>query len=155
MSGGLNFGHKGVVPESASLRREALGTMSCQHAQESFSGYLEDGLSSAEQARLEAHVANCADCARELREMKLMLDLFKDRCVRREPSLDLWAEMAPKVEQVMAEERLGVLDRLRLRGSRFCNNVAAGAILFTSALAMNTEARLRKYLLTDPFHQEA
>jgi hypothetical protein len=90
-----------------------------------------------------------------MRQMKMMLDLFKDRCVRREPSLDLWAELAPKVEQVMAEERLGVLDRFRLRGSRFCNNVAAGAILFTSALAMNTEARLRKYLISDPFHQEA
>jgi anti-sigma factor RsiW len=129
--------------------------MTCQHAQESLSGFLEESLSSPEQARVEAHVANCAECARELREMKMMLDLFKDRCVRREPALDLWAELAPKVEQVMAEERLGFLDRMRLRGSRFCNNVAAGAILFTSALAMNTEARLRKYLLSDPFHQEA
>jgi hypothetical protein len=129
--------------------------MTCQHAQESLSGYLEEGLSPSERGRLESHVAGCSECARELREMKMMLDLFKDRCVRREPSLDLWAEMAPKVEQVMAEERLGVLNRFRLRGSRFCNNVAEGAILFTSALAMNTEARLRKYLLSDRFHQEA
>jgi hypothetical protein len=70
MSGGLYFGHKGVGPETASSRSEAPGTMTCQHAQESLSGFLEDGLP-------------------------------------------------------------------------------------PSALAMNTEARLRKYLLTDPFHQEA
>ena len=155
MSGGLYFGHKGTVPETAPSRSEAPGTMMCHHAQESLSGYLEEGLSPSEQARVEAHLAGCPACAREMSEMKMMLDLFKDRCVRREPSLDLWAELAPKVDQVMAEERLGFLDRLRLRGSCFCNNVAAGAILFTSALAMNTEARLRKYLLSDPFHQEA
>ncbi|MES2459536.1 MAG: zf-HC2 domain-containing protein [Armatimonadota bacterium] len=155
MSGGLNFGHKRVVPETASLRGGAPGTMTCHHAQELLSGYLEESLSSSERERVETHVVNCAECARELREMKVMLSLFKDQCVRREPALDLWAELAPKVEQVMMEERLGVMDRLRLRGSRFCNNVAAGAILFTSALAMNTEARLRKYLLSDPFHQEA
>jgi len=155
MSGGLHFGHKAEVPETAPRRSEAPGTMTCHHAQESFSAYLEEGLSSAGQARIEAHVATCSSCARELREMKMMLDLFKGQCVRREPSLDLWTELAPKVDQVMAEESLGFLDRFRLRGSRFCNNVAAGAILFTSALAMNTEARLRKYLLSDPFHQEA
>ena len=155
MSGGLNFGHKGVAPETAAFRREAPGTMTCHHARESLSGYLEEGLSSSDHIRTEAHLANCPACQREMREMQMMLDLFKDRCVRREPSLDLWAELAPKVDQVIAEERVHFFDRVRLRGSRFCNNVAAGAILFTSALAMNTEARLRKYLLSDPFHQEA
>ncbi len=155
MSGGLYFGHKGVGPETASFRSEAPGTMTCHRALESLSGYLEEGLPSSQQTQIENHLAGCASCTRELREMQMMLNLFKERCIRREPSLDLWAEISPKVEQVMAEERLGFLDRIRLRGSRFCNNVAAGAILFTSALAMNTEARLRKYLLTDPFHQEA
>jgi predicted anti-sigma-YlaC factor YlaD len=155
MSGGLHFGHKGVVPETGSLRNEAPGTMTCHHALESLSGYLEETVPPSEQAKMEAHLATCPSCARELHEMKMMLALFKDQCVRREPALDLWAELAPKVDLVMAEERLGFMDRLRLRGSRFCNNVAAGAILFTSALAMNTEARLRKYLISDPFHQEA
>ena len=155
MSGGLNFGHKGVGLETASFRSEAPGTMTCHHAQESLSGYLEEGLAPSQKIQIENHLAGCASCRRELRQIEMMLDLLKDRCVRREPTLDLWAEIAPKVEQVIAEERLHFLDRARLRGSRFCNNVAAGAILFTSALAMNTEARLRKYLLTDPFHQEA
>ena len=155
MSGGLNFGHKGVGLETASFRSEAPGTMTCHHAQESLSGYLEEGLAPSQKIQIENHLAGCASCTRELRQIEMMLDLLKDRCVRREPTLDLWAEIAPKVEQVIAEERLHFLDRARLRGSRFCNNVAAGAILFTSALAMNTEARLRKYLLTDPFHQEA
>ncbi|MBC8103993.1 MAG: zf-HC2 domain-containing protein, partial [Cytophagales bacterium] len=125
MSGGLPFGYRGA--DSEALRGEARGTMMCGSAQESLSEFWEGSLSAAASARVEAHLASCPACAREARQMKAMLDLFKDRCVRREPVLDLWAELAPKVEQAVAEERLGVMDRLRLRGSRFCNNVAAGA----------------------------
>ena len=163
--GGLHFSHGVPISESVSSvlrgllhphrgerQRGGEGTMMCSQVQQTLSDYLEGSLSSPEQEQVAAHLTTCGECAHEARQMEMMLRLFREDCVRREPVLDIWAELAPKVEQVMAEERLGVLDRFRLRSVRFWNNVAAGAILFTQALAMNTEARLHKYLLMDPFH---
>ncbi len=79
----------------------------------------------------------------EERRMAMMLDLLHERMVRHEPKLDLWAEFAPQMAAVRAEERLGLVARLRLRVSRFWGNVAYGAILFTQALAVNTAARMQ------------
>lgn len=126
--------------------------MTCHGVREVLSDHLEGTLPPSESAAVGAHLAGCSECTREARQLEAMLRLLHRDCIRREPVLDIWAELAPKVEQVMAEERLGVWGRLRLRSGRFWNNVAAGAILFTHALAMNTESRMHKYLLMDPFH---
>ena len=106
-------------------------------------------LSEAEAAS--AHLAACEDCAREEREMVALLDVLHTRLPRHEPRLDLWAEFAPQMAAVRAEEKLPVWARLRLRAARFWGNVALGAILFTQAVALNTASRLQKYLLVDPF----
>lgn len=140
--------------DSAAAPARSASERTCHRVQERFSDLLEGTLSCAEEAEVQAHLAHCTDCSCELHEMQYLMNLLRENCVRREPALDLWAEMAPKVEQVMAEQRLGFAERVRLRLSRTANSIAAGAILFTSVLAMNTEARLRKYLLTDPFRQE-
>ena len=87
--------------------------------------------------------------------MSAMLTLLHERIPHREPVLDMWAELAPKIEAIHAEERLGVMERAKLRMGRFLNNVAVGAILFTQALAINTAAHMQKYLLTDPFQAVA
>ena len=84
-----------------------------------------------------------------VRELQMLLRFFHDSVPAREPVLDIWAELAPKVAAWEAEERLGAAAKVRLRSHRFLHNVAAGAILFTQALAMNTEAHMHKYLMGD------
>jgi anti-sigma factor RsiW len=128
------------------------GTTECYHVQTALSEYLEGGLPPPERQSIETHIAECAACAREAREMTALLRLFHEKIPPREPVLDIWAELGPKVAAHMAEERMSLPDRWRLRTSRFLNNVATGAIMFTRALAMNTEARLRKYIISDPLH---
>ena len=86
----------------------------------------------------------------EERTLAALLNVLH-RLPAREPVLDIWRELEPKVEAVLAEERLGMGARLQVRVGRFLSNLAAGSILFTQALAMNTEARMRKYLIQDPF----
>jgi anti-sigma factor RsiW len=125
--------------------------MGCEHVRHALSDYLEGGLPSPQRQSVAAHLTECETCAQEERQMNLMLNLLHERVPRREPSLDIWAELSPKIAALQAEERLSIPARLRLRGGRFLGNVAAGAILFTQALAMNTEARMRKYLVSDPF----
>lgn len=158
MSGGRGFSNK-TMPGSVSSLVNGLwhghdqrGTMTCRQAQDTLSDYLEGSLSVPVAAQVAAHLEGCADCATESRQLASMMRVIREQVGRCEPVLDIWAELAPKVAAVVAEERLGYLDRLRLRSGRFWNNVAAGAILFTHALAMNTEARMRKHLLMDPFH---
>lgn len=114
------------------------------------SEYLEGELSPAERERIEAHLSSDADLARETREMAAVIRLLH-QVPPREPVLDIWQELAPKIEAYKVEEKLGVGAKIRLRAGRFLGNVAAGAIMFTQALAMNTEARMRKYLISDPF----
>lgn len=113
------------------------------------SEYLEGELASPERERIEAQLASDADLAREAHEMAAVIRLLH-QVPRREPVLDIWSELSPKIEAYKAEEKLGVGARVRLRAGRFLGNVAMGAILFTQALAMNTEAHMRKYLISDP-----
>ncbi|MBC8138531.1 MAG: hypothetical protein H8F28_21835, partial [Fibrella sp.] len=80
-----------------------------------------------------------------------MLTFLHERVPNREPVLDIWQELAPKVQEVVAEQRLGFFPRLKLRVVRLINNVAVGAIWFTQAVAFNTERRMQKYLISDPF----
>ena len=125
--------------------------MRCEHVQETLSNYLEGGLDPPKHRAVAEHLATCAECAREEREMARTLRVLHEYVPRHEPVLDLWAEFAPKMAQVRAEERLSFPARLRLRFVSLWGNVALGAILFTQALAHNTAARMQKYLLTDPF----
>lgn len=128
------------------------GTTMCQYVRTALSEFLEGGLPPPERQSIEAHMEGCAECAREARELSALLRLFQEKVPPREPVLDIWAELGPKVAAHMAEERMSFPDRLRLRTSRFLNNVATGAIMFTQALAMNTESHLRKYIISDPLH---
>jgi hypothetical protein len=80
----------------------------------------------------------------------MLLRVLHERVPHREPSLDIWSEMQPQVEAYWREEKLPIAARFALRTQRFLHSLAAGAILFTQALAMNTENRMRKYLLSDP-----
>jgi anti-sigma factor RsiW len=122
----------------------------CKVVQETLSEYVEGNLPPPRRQAVETHLAGCASCARDARRLEAML-LVLHGLPAREPSLDIWMEMAPKVAQIQHEQRLSVPARLRLRIGRFLSTIAAGSILFTQALAHNTESRMRKYLLQDPF----
>ena len=126
-------------------------TVRCQVVREALSDYMEGGLPTSLRQSVAAHLTGCANCASEEREMAAMLNFLHHNLPSREPVLDMWSELAPKIAVYQAEERLTIPARLRLRTGRFLGTVAAGAILFTQALAMNTEARMRKYLIADPY----
>ena len=118
-------------------------------AEEHLSEYLEGELAPPEREALEQALAQDPELAREHQEFEKTLKLMHS-LPRREPVLDIWLEMSPKVERLLAEEKLSVADRLRLRGTRFLASFAEGAILWTQALAMNTEAHMSKYVGSHP-----
>ncbi|GAB4459152.1 MAG: hypothetical protein OHK0029_21300 [Armatimonadaceae bacterium] len=127
------------------------GTVRCEYVSDHLSEYLEGGLPPPDVERLEDHLVECDGCAEEARQMATLLKVLHQRVPRREPTLDIWAELGPKVAAIQEEERLSVPVRFRRRMGRFLGNLAAGAILFTQALAINTEERLKPYLMTDPY----
>lgn len=127
------------------------GTMECRHAQDLLSEYVEGSIDNKRRLLVAAHIASCPACAREAKGLETMLTFLHERVPNREPVLDIWHELAPKVQEVVAEQRLGFFPRLKLRVGRFINNVAVGAIWFTQAVAFNTERRMQKYLISDPF----
>jgi anti-sigma factor RsiW len=118
------------------------------------SDYVEGSLPAAEQEAIAHYLETDSTAAREAQEIAVMLAILHKRVPRREPTLDIWGEFHPKMLQAMAEERLTLTERLKLRTGRFLSNVAAGTILFTQAIAANTEERMRKYLVDDPFEGE-
>ena len=127
------------------------GTMECSNTQELLSEYVEGSLDNKQRVVVAEHIATCPGCAREIRALETMLDFLHQSVPRREPVLNIWQELEPQVREVVAEQRLGFFPRLKLRVNRLLNNIALGAILFTQAVAFNTERRLQKYVISDPF----
>jgi anti-sigma factor RsiW len=127
------------------------GTMECRNAREILSDYLEGGLDPPARQAIAAHLGACTDCAAEARGLSTMLHFFHEKLPRREPVIDLWVEMQPKVAEIIAEQRLGLLARLQLQARRFLNNVAVGMIWYTNRMAINTAATMQRFLLNDPY----
>ena len=128
------------------LAKPANTTRCDQESQAALSDFVEGVLPPQKHAQMTRHLETCAACAKQVRELQSLVTFFH-ALPPREPVLDVWAELAPKVAAWEAEEKLGVAARMRVRSHRFLHNVAAGAILFTQVLAMNTEARMHKYLM--------
>jgi len=122
-----------------------------RHVRELLSDYVEGNLTPERHALIAARLCDNPELSREAESLASMLTILHDHIPRREPVLDIWSELAPKIAAMQAEERLGVGERVRLRTGRFLSAVALGAILFTQAVAMNTSRRLQKYLLMDPY----
>lgn len=122
----------------------------CAHVQEELSDYLEGSLTAQKHTAIQMHLEGCTICSQEARLMTSMLSVLR-QLPAREPVLEIWSELEPKVAAIVAEERMGLVERLQHRIVRILSNFAAGTILFTQAVALNTEARMRKYLIQDPF----
>ncbi|WP_395088220.1 hypothetical protein [Armatimonas sp.] len=84
----------------------------------------------------------------DFQELSEVLQLLH-RLPQREPVLDVWPELEPKLVQFQLEERMGIFARWRFRCARFLSNFAFGAILFTQAVALNTETKMRRYVMPE------
>ena len=120
----------------------------CEQVRPVLGEYLEETLESTARRDVAAHLQTCADCARETRTMAQLLTVLH-QLPPREPVLDIWQELEPKIALARAEASLSFPVRVRLQVGRFLSNVSYGAILFTQALAINTTNRLQKYLIPE------
>ncbi len=137
--------------ETARTPRAQAHVMEDRHIRELLSDYVEGNLTPERHALIAARLCDNPELSREAESLAFMLTVLHERVPRREPVLDIWGELAPKIAAVQAEERMALGERVRLRTGRFLSTVALGAILFTQAVAMNTSLRLQKYLLMDPY----
>lgn len=123
--------------------------MTREEARARYSDYLEDALEPAARDEMQAFLAQEPDAAAEMIGLERSLSLLH-RLPAREPSLDIWRELAPHVEAYRAERRLSLGHRLSLGWNRFASQVSAGVILWTHALAHRAHRRFSRHLLHDP-----
>jgi anti-sigma factor RsiW len=108
--------------------------------------FLDGALSVEKRQEFEKAMQGDPALARETEELSQVLALLH-QLPQREPVIDVWPELEPKLIQHQLEERMGLFARWRFRGVRFLSNFASGAILFTHAVALNTETKMRKYVM--------
>ncbi len=119
--------------------------MKREEARALFSDYLEDALDPVERDKLQAYLAQEPESAAELIGLERTLSLLH-RLPEREPSLDLWRELAPEMEAFRAERRLGLPVRLKAQWAVFLSSVSEGIILWTHALAYRAHHALGAHL---------
>ena len=122
--------------------------MTREEAQALYSDYLEDALGSRQRDKMQTFLAREPECAAEMFALERTLSLL--HCLPpREPTLDIWREFMPRVEEFKAERKLNWLERLRIRGEEFRAQVSGGVILWTHALSEYAHSRLGRYLQHD------
>jgi anti-sigma factor RsiW len=115
---------------------------------ETLPDYLDGTLSSEQLEEFERHLHKESGLAKEVQDLSQILQ-FLHQLPAQEPVIDVWPELEPKLVQHQLEERMGLFARWRFRGARFLSNFASGAILFTQAVALNTENQMRRYVMPD------
>ncbi len=98
-----------------------------------FSDYLDDELAPGERAAVEAHVTDCADCARTLDELRRVVE--QARSLRpRPPSVDLWPGVADRLtsetQAVNARRRLVSFTMPQLAAAAVLIAAVSGALAF-------------------------
>ncbi len=119
--------------------------MTREDARARFSDYLENTLPPSDRDRLQAYLAAQPDAAAELIALERTLSLLH-RLPAREPTLDVWHEILPEIEQLRAERRQSLPTRLRGHWAVVMASVAEGVILWTHALARRAHARFAPHL---------
>ena len=115
---------------------------------ETLPDYLDGTLSPEKLGEFERLLQSDTALAKETQELGALLQILH-QLPAQEPVIDVWPELEPKLVQFQLEERMGVFARWRFRGARFLSNFASGAILFTQAVALNTENQMRRYVMPD------
>jgi len=123
---------------------------SCTDIREEFSAFHDNSLDAEMKKRVAAHVVSCPDCAAEYRSFARTLDVIRAIPVD-EPVIDMWAEIAPHLDQIDAEKTLTLAARVRCWWLVAQAGLSEGAIMFTHRLAETTTKRFSKYLTRDPF----
>lgn len=123
---------------------------SCNDISEEFSGFYDNSLNVEEKRKVAAHIATCPSCAAEYRSFARTLEVIR-AIPAEQPTIDLWAEFAPIMEQVEADRKLGIGARAQRIWRQLLGGISEGAILYTTQLARRTNRRLAKYLTHDPF----
>lgn len=116
-----------------------------EEARALFTEYLEDALTPKERDALQAYLAVNPDAAAEMIALERTLSLLH-RLPEREPTLDLWRELAPEIEAYRAERRQSLPVRLRAHWGIFVSSVSEGVILWTHALARRAQHHLGPHL---------
>ena len=123
--------------------------MNKKHNQyDSLSEYVEGTLPVDQMLEVDRARTDDGKLDQEVRQLQQLLQTLHE-LPPREPVIDVWPELAPKLIQIQAEQRLNVFSRWQLQIARFLSNFASGTILFTQAVAMNTESKMRRYVLQD------
>ena len=123
--------------------------MTANEARSLFSEYVDGTIDEQEKDQLQAFLAANPDSAAELMQFERTLSIVH-RLPAQEPTLDLWAEFAPKMTEYLAEQKRDPMSRVRNRFADLRSSVSEGMILWTHAIASRTQAQLGKYLLRDP-----
>ncbi len=122
--------------------------MTREDARAKGSDYLEHELSPSERDQMQAYLADHPGDAAELIALDRTLSLLH-RLPAREPSLDLWRELIPEIEQLQAGRRQSLPLRLRGQWSVFAASVSEGVILWTHALAHRAHHAFAPHLHAD------
>jgi len=123
--------------------------VTANEARSLFSEYVEGTLSEQDKDRLQEFLAANPDSAAELMQFERTLSILQ-RLTPQEPTLDMWAEFAPRMNEYLAEQKSDPLGRIRHQWAGFRSSVSEGMILWTHAVAARTQAQFGKYLLRDP-----
>ena len=115
---------------------------------EKLAEFLDGTLSPEKRREFERVMQSDLALTQEANELAVVLQLLH-QLPQREPVIDVWPELEPKLVQFQLEERMGLFARWRFRGARFLSNFAFGAILFTQAVALNTETKMRRYVMPE------
>ena len=67
--------------------------------------FLEGNLSPAEAEKIKIHLARCAKCAQEYKQMRQVLSLVSQKKVP-QPSAEFWAKFDQELEEKLAKERV-------------------------------------------------
>jgi anti-sigma factor RsiW len=122
----------------------------CRHIIELLSEYHEGALTAKAHQEVTEHLARCSKCALADRDLRRTVTLL-GHIPMPEPELDLWTEFAPKMAEAEAQQRLGLIGRVRGYWRHAMAMVAEGTVLYTHALAQRSLMNMERYLIRDPF----
>jgi len=123
--------------------------VTANEARSLFSDYIDGTIDAEQKDQLQAFLAANPDSAAELMQFERTISIVH-RLPVQEPTLDLWAEFAPKMTEYLAEQKQDPMARVRHKWADLRSSVSEGMILWTHAVANRTQLQLGKYLLRDP-----